>query len=437
VHADLSRRQWIQRSLTGVAGLALAGGGAPLARAAASPPPLLPPAENEPFWSQVQQAFVVDREVIDLNHAGAGCAPRPVLDAVQHYVRAAERLPSWDLFQSGPKEPIRTELAAMFGCDREEIAIVRNATEALDTVLLGLPLRAGDEVLTTTLDYWAMLDALDQRAKRDGIVVRQVRVPVPPQSEDELLQAFADALTERTKLILVSHPVNLTGQHFPVARISELAHARGVEVLVDAAQSFGQLEITAGSLQCDYMGASLHKWLMGPKGTGVLYVQRDKIQKIWPLIAAGNTLAPGNIRKFELKGTAPMTEYALAEAIRFHRSIGLARIRDRLRHLTRLWADALRNDDRFEFRTSFAPDMSNAIATFHLKGTDSGELWERLFRREKIFAFNVARRTKEFQGLRVSVGLATTVAELDRFVATMQKLARERPSRGGAPAPGS
>ncbi len=429
---EISRRAWIQKSALGVAGAVCAQRLAAAAAIEPAPnssalPASSPSPGDDPYWAQVQQAFVVGRDVVDLNHAGAGCSPRPVLDAVEHYVREVEALPSWNIFQYGPKEPIRTDLARMFGCDREEVAIVRNATEALDIVLLGLPLRAGDEVLTTTLDYWAMLDALDQREKRDGIVVKKVRVPVPPKSQDELFQAFASAVTERTRLILVSHPVNLTGQHFPVARICEMAHARGIEVLVDAAQSFGQLEITAESLQCDYLGTSLHKWLMGPKGTGMLYVKRDKIPKVWPLFASGNSQPPDNIRKFELIGTAPTTVLGLSEAIRFHQSIGTARIGERLRLLTQSWADPLRANERFEFRNSFAPGMSGAIATFHLKGTNSGELWERLFKQEKIFAFNVARRTPEFQGIRISVGLSTTAAEIDRFVTTMLRLARELP----------
>ena len=425
---SLSRREWIRKSALGLAGAACA---QRLAATLVSEKPMASPiSSTDSAWSQIQPAFVVDRDVVALNHAGAGCAPRSVMDAVDHYVREAERMPSWNLFQYGPKEPIRANLARMLGCDSEEIAIVRNATEALDTVLLGLPLQRGDEVLTTTLDYWAMLDALEQREKRDGIVVRKVRMPVPANSEDQLFEAFAEAVTDRTKLILVSHPVNLTGQHFPVARICKMAHARGIEVLVDAAQSFGQFEITAELLQCDYLGASLHKWLMGPKGTGMLYVKRDKIKKIWPLFPSGNAIKPDNIRKFELKGTAPMTEYALTEAINFHQAIGTAPIGERLKFLTRSWADPLRAHDRFEFRTSFAPGMSNAIATFHLRGTSSAELWERLFHKEKFFTFNVARRTQEFQGIRVSVGLSTTEVEIDRFVTTMLRLAKELPVGG-------
>ncbi|MBI2814464.1 MAG: aminotransferase class V-fold PLP-dependent enzyme [Opitutae bacterium] len=434
--ADVDRRQWIKTAVAGAVGVVCAQRLDASAPGPAAPKPTKAPgglpssstlAGDDADWAQVQRSFVVGRDIVALNHAGAGCCPQPVLEAVEHYVHEVETLPSWNLFQYGPKEPIRAGLARMFACDSEEVAILRNATEALDIVLLGLPLRAGDEVLTTTLDYWAMLDALDQRVKRDGIVVKKVRMPVPANSQDELFDAFASAVTDRTRLILVSHPVNLTGQHFPVARICEMAHARGIEVLVDAAQSFGQFEVTAGSLQCDYMGTSLHKWLMGPKGTGMLYVKREKIPKLWPLFPAGATLPPDNIRKFEQIGTAPMTMYALSEAIQFHQAIGTVRIGDRLRALTQAWTDPLRANERFEFRTSFAPGMSNVIATFHLKGTSSGELWERLFKQEKFFTFNVARRTQEFQGIRISVGLSTTAAEIDRFVTTMLRLARDLP----------
>lgn len=400
-----------------------------LARTAVGPDlPALPPM-SETDWNQLAGQFALDRAVVNLNHAGVGCCSQAVLAAVETHAREIERLPSYHIFQYGPKlEPIRHDLARMLDCDPEEVALVRNATEALDTILLGLPLRAGDEIVTTTLDYWAMLDALDQREKRDGVVIRKVRVPVPAHTEEEIIAAFAAALTDRTKLILVSHPVNLTGQHFPVAGLCALAHPRGIQVAVDAAQSFGQFPLSARALGCDYLGTSLHKWLMGPKGTGLLYVRRNLIPALWPLFPSGKTRAPDDIRKFELIGTAPPVHLALAEAIRFHRAIGADRIAARLLHLRDLWSGPLRAHERFHFHTSFAPGMSGVIATFHLRGVDSGDLFQRLFREEKIFAYNVARRTSEFQGLRISPGLATTPSELERFTETLLRLARELPS---------
>ena len=422
------RRQF----LTGVAGsaaLAIAGGGSVRAQPATGPAtPTLPPM-SETDWDQLAGQFTLDRGVVNLNHAGVGSCCQAVLAAVDAHASEIERLPSHHIFQYGPKlEPIRRDLAQMLDCDPEEVALVRNATEALDTILLGLPLRPGDEIVTTTLDYWAMLDALDQREKRDGIVVRKVRVPVPAHTEEEIIAAFAAALTDRTKLILVSHPVNLTGQHFPVASLCALAHQRGIQVAVDAAQSFGQFPLSARTLGCDYLGTSLHKWLMGPKGTGLLYVKRDLIPGLWPLFPSGKTRAPDDIRKFELIGTAPPVHLALAEAIRFHRAIGADRIAARLLHLRDLWSGPLRAHERFHFHTSFAPGMSGVIASFHLRGVNSGDLFQRLFREEKIFTYNVARRTSEFQGLRISPGLATTPSELERFSETMLRLARELPS---------
>jgi selenocysteine lyase/cysteine desulfurase len=422
------RRQFLTR-LAGPAALTMAGGGPALARTAAGPgTPALPPV-SETDWDQLAGQFALDREVVNLNHAGVGCCCQAVLAAVERHARDIERLPSYHIFQYGPKlEPIRRELALMIECDPEEVALVRNATEALDAILLGLPLRRGDEIVTTTLDYWAMLDALDQREKRDGVVVRRVRVPVPAHTEEEILGVFAAALTERTKLILVSHPVNLTGQHFPVARLCALAHKRGIQVAVDAAQSFGQFPLSARALDCDYLGTSLHKWLMGPKGTGLLYVKKDLIPGLWPLFPSGQTRAPDDIRKFELIGTAPPVHLALAEAIRFHRAIGPDRIAARLRHLRDLWSGPLRAHERFQFHTSFEPGMSGVIVTVQLRGVDSGDLFQRLFREERIFTYNVARRTGEFQGLRISPGLATTPSELERFTETMLRLARELPS---------
>jgi len=231
-------------------------------------------ARNEDYWREIQQAFTVDRSKIYLNSAGVSPTPRIVTEAVVHHTWHQEKAPSLTAFSeiAPGMETIRAGLAKMFGCEAEETAIVRNATEALQTVLLGVGLKAGDEVLTTTQDYWAMLDALEQRRLRDGIVVNKIKIPTPSKSLDDLTAVIEQSITPRTRLILVSHPVNLTGQHFPIKRICEIAHRRGIEVCVDGAQSFAQLDIKRDDLDCDYFGTSLHKWLMAPKVTGMLYV---------------------------------------------------------------------------------------------------------------------------------------------------------------------
>ena len=240
-----------------------------------------PSSRDDAFWRDLANRFPVDRSVLNFNHAGIGTCPRGVLDQVVKRTLDGEKSAPGTIFSYAPQlEPIRRRLAGMLACDPEEIAITRNATESLNAVLLGLPLRAGDEVLTTTLDYWAMLDALQQRQERDGVVVNRLRMPVPCADLTEIVDRFARAITPRTRLILISHPINLNGQLFPVREISRLAHQHGIEVVVDAAQSFALAEYTIADLECDYLGTSLHKWLQAPKGTGMLYVKREKIGKV-------------------------------------------------------------------------------------------------------------------------------------------------------------
>lgn len=383
-------------------------------------------AADEAFWRDIQQSFSVSRSVIYLNSAGGSPSPRAVTEAAVHGTWEQEKVPSDALYNDFiPRlESIRTDLAGLFGCDPEEVAVVRNATEAIQTVLLGLELKPGDEVLTTTLDYWALMNALEQRRLRGGIVVKKIQVPVPPETMEDLSKAFEQAISPRTKLILVSHPVNLTGQHFPIKRICEMAHARGIEVVVDGAQSFGQLDIKQTDLGCDYFGASLQKWLMAPKSTGMLYVRRDKIAKLWPLQPA-DAEKREDIRKFEMVGAQSSARLGIGEAIAFHNGIGGKRKEARLRYLTNYWMDRLRRLPNARFQTSSQPEMRSAIATIDLPGIDSGALFDYLRKRHQIVVFNVARRTSEFQGIRATPGLHTTLSELDRFCDAMEHVAKQ------------
>ncbi len=375
-------------------------------------------------WDRLAQAFPVDRSLLNFNHAGVGTTPRAVAEAVVQRTWDGEKQAPGTIFGYAPAlDTVRGQLADLAGCGAEELAIVRNATEALNIVLLGLPLAAGDEVVTTTLDYWAMLDALDQRRERDGIVVKRVQVPTTPRTLDELLAPLEQALSARTKLILISHPINLNGQLFPVRKIAELAHARGAELVVDAAQSFGLFPYNISNLGCDYLGTSLHKWLMAPKGTGMLYVRRDKIAKLWPLFPAGGTRAKTDIRKFELYGTWPETILAISDAIAFHRAVGPERKAARLQELTLRWLNAIRPLPRVELHTNPAPGMSHGIATIAIRGKNSAELRRWLLEEKKILTMDVSRRTRQFAGVRISCGLSTTDAEVARLIAALQEAA--------------
>ena len=382
-------------------------------------------ARNEDFWREVQQSFSVSRSVVNLNNAGLCACPKIVTDAVLDLTMEQEKLPPYTAFTTLPPrlEVVRAKLARQLGCDPEEVAIVRNATEALQTVLLGIELEPGDEILTTTHDYWAMLDGLEQRRRRDGIVVKHVPVPAVPRNMGELTAAIESGITDRTRLILVSHQVNLTGQIFPVKEICEVAHARGIEVVVDGAQSFGQFDFKLEDLRCNYFGTSLHKWLMAPKGTGLLYVRRDRIAGTWPLLPPPSEFHD-DVRKFEALGTIPATTLAIGEAIAFHNGIGGKRIEERLRYLTRYWVDRVAQYPNVRFRTAFEPDMSCAIATVDIEGVQPRALLDRLWNEHRIRVANPTQRADNVRGVRVSPGLQTTLEELDTFCDVMEGIAQ-------------
>ncbi len=241
-------------------------------------------AQDEFYWKDVQNAFSISRSLINLNNGGVCPSPRVVTEALVHYIWESEQSPVYTMWRvlEPRKETVRTGLARLFGCDAEEIAIVRNTSEAMETLLFGLDLKSGDEVLTTTHDYGRMKTTLDQRRRREGIDIKMVPVPTPPDNLEQLVDGFRTAITSKTKMILMCHQVNITGQIFPVKAICELAREHGIEVVVDGAHSFVQFDFKHPDIDCDYFGTSLHKWLLAPKGTGMLYVRRDKIKKVWP-----------------------------------------------------------------------------------------------------------------------------------------------------------
>src|SRR3954468_21273235 len=245
-------------------------------------------AMDESYWSTIQNAFTVTRGIINLNNGGVSPSPRLVTEALVRYIWQQEDATAYTMWQilEPQCETIRTGLAELFGCDREEIAITRNASESLETLLLGMDLKSGDEVLTTTQDYPRMLTTLRQREKRESLKLKLIQIPIPPKNLNEITAAFEKGISDRTRLILMAHQVNITGQITPVKAVCEMARAKGIETIVDGAHSFAQFDFKQKDLGCDYFGTSLHKWLYAPKGTGMLYVKRDKIEKIWPMMAA-------------------------------------------------------------------------------------------------------------------------------------------------------
>ncbi|MBK8980146.1 MAG: aminotransferase class V-fold PLP-dependent enzyme [Planctomycetes bacterium] len=382
-------------------------------------------AHDEDFWQTVAAAFTVDRSLINLNNGGVSPAPAVVQAAQRRHLEEANHAPAyvmWRLQQPG-KEAVRQALARIAGCEAEEVALTRNASEGLQTCQFGFDLEAGDEVLCTDQDYPRMLNTFRQRAARDGIVLKTVKIPVPCEDPGEIVRRYRDGLTDRTRLILCCHVINLTGQILPVRELAALGRERGIPVIVDGAHSFAHVDFRIPDLECDYFATSLHKWLFAPIGTGLLFVRRERIPGLWPLMAA-NTGQEADIRKFEEIGTCPIGNYlAIADAALFHERLGTARKQERLLFLRDLWARRLGEHERVRLNTSLAPGMANGIANVRIDGIDSNELAVHLQRAHRIIVTTI--RHEDFEGIRVSPSVYTTPGELERFCEAMETVAHE------------
>jgi selenocysteine lyase/cysteine desulfurase len=316
---------------------------------------------------------------------------------------------------------VKQQLAGIAGCPADEIVITRNTTESLGTVIHGIDLAPGDEAVMCTQEYGSMLEQFRQQSRRRGIRCVEIEVPLHPASDAEIVDTYARAITPRTKLILVSHMINITGQILPVRKIAEMAHARGVSVIVDAAHSFAHLVFAVPDLDGDYFGASLHKWLCTPLGAGILRIRRDKIRTVWPLL--GETSVPDDdIRKFERLGTQPVwTVMAIADAIRFHTMVGGDRKEARLRFLQQYWTDRVRAIPKVYLNTPRG-ERACGIANFGIAGRTPGDLATDLFDRFKIYT--VAIDTVPVKGVRVTPHLYTSTGELDALVTAIGTMAR-------------
>ena len=379
-------------------------------------------ASDEDFWFQIQQAFTLDRTHINLNNGGVCPSPRVVQDAMRRYLEFSNQAPVYNMWRilEPEVEAVRRRLAGSFGCDPEEVAITRNASEALEICQLGLDLKPGDEVLTTNQDYPRMLTTWRQREKRDGIVLKLISFPVPLKDPNELADRFEKAITPRTKVILLCHITNLTGQIFPVKRICQMGRQRGIEVIVDGAHAYAHFPFKHADLDCDYYGTSLHKWLLAPIGTGFLYVRKSKIAKLWPLMAAPDT-SQNDIRKFEEIGTHPAANHnAIAEALTFYEGIGAERKAARLRFLRNRWARRLEGQKNVQLHSSLDPAQSCALGCVGIAGLDPNKLTTHLWDKHRIIVTPIAH--EEFQGIRVTPNVYTTLSEIDAFCVAMEKV---------------
>ncbi len=380
-------------------------------------------ATDEDFWFEVQQAFTVDRTLINLNNGGVSPSPRIVQEAMRRYLEYSNQAPVYTMWRilEPQKESVRQRLAAAFGCDPEEMAITRNASEALEICQLGLDLKSGDEVLTTEQDYPRMLTTWRQRERRDGIVVKKVNFPTPPKSLAALAEMFEQAITPKTKVIHFCHITNLTGQIFPVKRICQMARERGIEAIVDGAHAFAHFPFKHADLDCDYYGTSLHKWLTAPFGTGFLFVRKNKIKNIWPMMPADEPLA-NNIRKFEQIGTHPEANFlAIGEALTFYEGLGPERKAARLRYLFHRWAKRLEPLKGVRILTPFDPQQSCGLANMALDGIDLAKLGGYLLNEHRIITTPIIN-AGGVNGLRITPNVYTTLREVDTFAEVMERV---------------
>jgi selenocysteine lyase/cysteine desulfurase len=378
---------------------------------------------DEDFWFEVQSAFTVDRTLINLNNGGVSPAPGLVQEAMKRHQDFSNLAPTYTMWQilQPQREGTRQRMARQWGVDPEEVAFTRNASESLQTLQLGYDLQRGDEVLTTTQDYGRMLTTFRQRERREGIVMRQIQIPVPAEDPAEIVRLFEEAITPRTRLILCCHMINLTGQILPVTELTAMARRHGIPLIIDGAHALAHFDFDIGELDVDNYTSSLHKWLFAPHGTGFLYVRRDRIPEVWPLMAAPEQRV-GDIRKFEEIGTHPEAPYlCIGEALTFHQGIGPARKAARLVYLRDHWANQLLEHDNVRLHTSQRPGFACGIANVEIVGLEPNDVRDYLWNEHQIITVSINHA--EFRGLRISPSVYTTISELDRFVDVMSHVA--------------
>ena len=383
-------------------------------------------ATDEDFWYFIQQAFTVSPSIINLNNGGVSPAPKTVQEAMKRFYDYSNEAPSyymWRILDQG-RETLRTNLASLAGCSAEEVAINRNASEGMETIIFGLTLKAGDEVVVARQDYPNIINAWKQRELRDKIRLVWVNLDLPSEDEAYLVKQYTSAFTPRTKAVNVTHIINWNGQVLPVRKIADEAHRRGIEVVVDGAHSFAHLDFTIPDSGADYFASSLHKWLYAPIGSGLLYVKKEKIKNLYPLFAADDPVKD-DIRKFEHLGTRPFfIEQAIGKAVEFHQMIGSERKQKRLHYLKNYWMEKVKAVPGVKLHTSPHQQWSGAIGMVSVEGKEPGALDSYLFSQHRIHCVPI--NWENIHGVRITPNVYTTTGQLDTLVEGITRFAKAR-----------
>jgi selenocysteine lyase/cysteine desulfurase len=379
-------------------------------------------AEDESFWAEIRKGYNLKPNYINLENGYYNFVPQVLLDKYMGHIREVNLQGSYYMrtVQFENKKIMAEKLGLLVGCSAEELVITRNTTESLDTIIAGFPWKAGDEAVMAEQDYGAMLDMFKQVAQRHGIVNKIVSLPNHPKSDEEIVELYSNAITPKTKLLMVCHMVNITGQILPIKKICEMAHSKGVDVLVDGAHAVAHIQFNIKDLGCDYYGASLHKWLSVPLGAGMLFVKKEKIKKIWPLIA-DSSKTEDDITRLNHTGTHPVaTDLTIADSIDHFNMIGAERKEARLRYLQLYWTSKVRNLPNIVLNTPAEESRACGIANVGIKGMKPALLAETLLKKYKIFT--VAIDYANVQGCRITPNVYTTTKELDVFVKALMEM---------------
>ena len=380
-------------------------------------------ASDEDFWEGIRGGYRLKPDFINLENGYYNITPQATLEKYIQHIREVNLQGAYYMrtVQFENKNRIAARVARLVGCPEDTLVLTRNTTESLDTIISGFPWKAGDEAIFAIQDYGAMQDMFKQVARRQGIVLKIISLPNNPASDEEIVDLYAKAITDKTKLIMVCHLVNVTGQINPIRKICDMAHARGVEVMVDGAHAVAQIQFNISDLNCDYYGASLHKWLAVPLGVGILHVRKEKIAQIWPMIAEEGVPLT-DIRHLNHVGTIPVhTDLAVDDAIDFYEKLGPARKEARLRFLQNYWTTKVRSIPRVRLHHPADPAKSCAIANVGIEGIKPSVLAERLLKEYKIYT--VAIDGGNVHGCRITPNVFTTLKELDVLVKAISELA--------------
>ena len=411
------RRDFIKKTALASGGLSLLPG-----IGFAQPEPNPEPLDEQDFWNHVRESYTVSGNIINLNNGGVSPQPKPVQEAHIRYYQYANEGPSyfmWRILDQG-REPLREKIAKLAGADAEELAINRNATEGLNSIIFGLNLQRGDEVVLCRYDYPNMMNAWKQREKREGIKLVWIDMMFPLEDDEKIIALYANAITPKTKIIHLTHLINWTGQILPAKKIIKMAHEKGCKVILDGAHSFAHIEFNLHDLDCDFFATSLHKWLCAPFGSGFMYIKKQQIKDVWSLLS--NDHPDGDdIRKFESIGTRSFaSEMAIAQAIDFHESIGSKRKAERLFFLKNYWAEKISALKGFKLSTSLKPEYSCAIAHVGLEGWKGAEMESKLFEKFKIHTVGIDMI--DLKGIRITPHVYTSTADLDKLVEGLKYL---------------